>query len=145
MEKCHIVAKALGGPYEPSNIFLLCGNCHIESLDTVYPDIFFKWIAFKRKRCDLGVDRIELGRRLQDILDLYEVRDLNDFLAYLDEELFKELGSATNFKKFSEINSSFAERQGLSDKIIAHFGEGVSSYSTIMLIVRNYCNSRDLL
>ena len=42
--RCHIYPKALGGSFHPSNLFLLCEDCHQLSPDTTNPKIFFSWI-----------------------------------------------------------------------------------------------------
>ena len=49
LTKAHILAKSIGGDDSPSNLFLLCPNCHEESPDTTNPINFFAWIYYKRK------------------------------------------------------------------------------------------------
>lgn len=53
LNRCHIVPAALGGKDVPSNLFLLCQECHALSPDTTNPANFFRWI-YKRKQdyCD---------------------------------------------------------------------------------------------
>ena len=48
LQRCHIVAKQFGGSDEPSNLFLMCPNCHEESPDTQNTAAFFRWI-YRRK------------------------------------------------------------------------------------------------
>jgi len=50
LEKAHIVPHAIGGTDVPSNMFLLCSECHRESPDTKYSKEFFKWVYKTRKR-----------------------------------------------------------------------------------------------
>lgn len=47
-EKAHIVPKDLGGKDDPSNLFILCKECHRESPDTVFERMFFQWIYSRR-------------------------------------------------------------------------------------------------
>lgn len=47
LEVCHIVARSLGGGNEPSNLFLLCPECHERSPDTSDRDIFLEWVDNK--------------------------------------------------------------------------------------------------
>lgn len=47
--RCHIIPHSAGGSNEPSNLFLLCENCHEESPDTLNPTNFFLWVYNKRK------------------------------------------------------------------------------------------------
>lgn len=48
-EKAHIVAKSLGGKVSPDNMFCLCKECHRESPDTIFPEVFLSWIFRRRK------------------------------------------------------------------------------------------------
>ena len=50
LNRCHIVPGALGGEDKPSNLFLMCEECHRLSPDTIYPSAFFKWVAQRRKQ-----------------------------------------------------------------------------------------------
>jgi len=54
LEKCHIVPAAMGGKDEPSNLFLLCPNCHAMSPDTTNPSSFFRWVYNKRQHSAFG-------------------------------------------------------------------------------------------
>lgn len=49
LQRCHIVPAAFGGEDNPSNLFLLCPNCHLASPDTVNPASFFRWVVRRRK------------------------------------------------------------------------------------------------
>ena len=56
--RCHIIPRQAGGGDDPSNLFLLCEECHEESPDTLNPKNFFKWVYKKRKKvsCTFGID-----------------------------------------------------------------------------------------
>ena len=43
LQRCHIVARSLGGKDEVSNLFLMCRECHDRVPNTVIPAIFFEW------------------------------------------------------------------------------------------------------
>ncbi len=145
LEKCHIIPRALGGSDEPENIFLLCGSCHIESPDTIYPDIFFKWIEFKRKRCIFGLDLVALRRQFDDILDLYRIHDKNNFFDYMSNDVLGLSGkdNVTHFEFMEAIRAS--NQYGFDGEISSHYGQGISRYSSLMLIVREYCVSCGLI
>ena len=49
LNRCHIVPHQAGGEDAPSNLFLLCEKCHLDSPDTLNPNNFFKWVYMKRK------------------------------------------------------------------------------------------------
>lgn len=54
LNRCHIVPGALGGEDTPSNLFLMCEDCHYLSPDTKYPSAFFKWVLERRKQMLYG-------------------------------------------------------------------------------------------
>ena len=47
--RCHIIPRQAGGGDEPSNLFLLCEECHEESPDTLNPKNFFNLRVVRRK------------------------------------------------------------------------------------------------
>jgi len=49
LDRAHILARSKGGKDIPSNLFLLCPNCHAESSDTTNPSDFYSWVYYKRK------------------------------------------------------------------------------------------------
>lgn len=44
LQRCHIIPNMLGGEDKPENLFLMCPQCHSETPDTKYPNLFFKYI-----------------------------------------------------------------------------------------------------
>lgn len=48
LNRCHILPKQFGGSDLPSNLFLMCENCHRESPDTRNKRAFFRWIYERR-------------------------------------------------------------------------------------------------
>ena len=51
LEKCHIVAKMLGGEDKVSNYVLLCKSCHRDSPDFDNPDYMWDWIKNNSEPC----------------------------------------------------------------------------------------------
>lgn len=49
LNRAHILASSKGGEDSPSNLFLLCPNCHDEAPDTTNPKNFYAWVYYKRK------------------------------------------------------------------------------------------------
>ncbi len=49
LDRAHITVRSKGGADDPSNLFLLCPNCHEESPDTTNPQNFYAWVYYKRK------------------------------------------------------------------------------------------------
>lgn len=55
LQRCHIVPRSLGGTDEPSNLFLMCRECHDLAPNTAVPDIFFAWVrsqSFYKREAD---------------------------------------------------------------------------------------------
>lgn len=44
LNRCHIIPAALGGRDEPSNLILLCRECHKEAPDVLEPSFIWSWI-----------------------------------------------------------------------------------------------------
>jgi HNH endonuclease len=43
LQRCHIVPRSLGGKDDPSNLFLMCRECHDLQPNTAFPEVFFEW------------------------------------------------------------------------------------------------------
>jgi hypothetical protein len=55
LQRCHIVPRSLGGTDEPSNLFLMCRECHDLAPNTAVPEIFFQWVraqSFDKREAD---------------------------------------------------------------------------------------------
>ena len=85
IERCHIVPKALGGTFEPSNIVLLCKDCHKNSPDCIYPKYMLKWIYFKRTREYAGSVPFYIRKKIIDIANTYPYAHL------VEEEKLKKM------------------------------------------------------
>jgi HNH endonuclease len=44
LQRCNIVPRALGGTEEPSNLVLLCGQCHAEAPNVAEPEFMWMWL-----------------------------------------------------------------------------------------------------
>lgn len=91
LHRAHILASSKGGEDSPSNLFLLCPNCHNEAPDTTNPKNFYAWVYYKRKHDNWvkvfkrefekasqikGIDMGELIRRCSSLnirVDMIEV------------------------------------------------------------------------
>lgn len=70
LNRCHIIPGALGGADEPSNLFLMCSECHALSPDTKYPSMFFKWVVERRKQMLWGTWHPEyIAQRVGELLE----------------------------------------------------------------------------
>jgi hypothetical protein len=44
LQRCHIIPRSLSGTDDPSNLFLMCRECHDLQPNTAHPEIFFEWV-----------------------------------------------------------------------------------------------------
>jgi hypothetical protein len=44
LQRCHIVPRALGGDESPSNLILLCAQCHSEAPNVADPEFMWVWL-----------------------------------------------------------------------------------------------------
>lgn len=65
LNRCHIKPSALGGKDEPSNLFLLCEECHQLSPDTINVNSFFRWVLNRRK--DMWAGKLSLPAILRGV------------------------------------------------------------------------------
>lgn len=70
LNRCHIVPHAMDGKDTPQNLFLMCGNCHIESPDTKNREGFFRWVYRRRKGSVMGViDPVNMVKKINTDLE----------------------------------------------------------------------------
>jgi HNH endonuclease len=50
LERCHVIARSLGGSVDPSNFVLMCSDCHKHSPDTMDADYLYQWMKDREKR-----------------------------------------------------------------------------------------------
>ena len=95
-ERCHIIARSLGGTYDCNNLFLMCGQCHRRAPNTSDPRVFFDWVV-KENKASIQYKN-ELSRGLVDIAkELFRPRCSNpDF----NSDEFKQW--STELFKFNE-------------------------------------------
>ncbi len=87
LQRCHIVAKSLGGSNHPSNFFLMCRECHDLSPNTTSRQMFFRWVD----RQDWWQrDAAQLRKALRDFdIDATDEHQINEFLTILQSDDFK--------------------------------------------------------
>lgn len=67
LNRCHIIPFACGGSDEPSNLFLLCEECHHLSPDTDDPRNFFLWVYNKRQEEHFSFDGWNFGKVIDQV------------------------------------------------------------------------------
>ncbi|MGK4040766.1 HNH endonuclease [Heyndrickxia oleronia] len=100
LERCHIIAKALGGSYEPENLFLMCPDCHIESPDISDKQVFFNWIKNQRRDCIMGYNVRKLKEELYKCCEIHnvDVEEFSKFVCNSDQNLIINKINTHGFK-----------------------------------------------
>ena len=69
LNRCHISPDSMGGEDTPQNLFLMCGNGHIDAPDTMSREGFFRWVYRRRKSSLMGlVDAAGMIERIEEDL-----------------------------------------------------------------------------
>ena len=124
LNRCHIIPGALGGADVPSNLFLMCGDCHHLSPDTKYPSMFFKWVLERRKQFLMGtwhpeyllreasklIER-DYGIKLMDLLERIHKLGGDNRLNTLKEFMNSKIGTHGN--KLAESSAIVAVEKWL--------------------------------
>jgi hypothetical protein len=91
LQRCHILPRSLGGTDDPSNLFLMCRECHDLAPNTALPEIFFEW-ARTQSRSRRESSKIEealrsFGVRSEQQDELLRVIESPDFKDWLGGKL----------------------------------------------------------
>jgi len=124
LERCHIIAKSLGGGFEPSNFFLLCSLCHREAPNTSDKNDIWHWLESNRNRYSF-YGTYNLGKAL----DLYEKQE--------GESFFEHAKSIENLSLAFELEFQ---------KITTHlyFFNVSTNYYLLRAIIKNHSKTKNL-
>jgi 5-methylcytosine-specific restriction endonuclease McrA len=88
LQRCHIIPRPLGGADEPSNLFLMCRECHDLQPNTAVPEIFFEWVraqsSWRRESAKIeeAFRSFDVGpEQYQELTQLMESSDFKAWLA----------------------------------------------------------------
>lgn len=110
-ERCHIIAKSLGGSYECDNMFLMCWQCHRRAPNTNDPKIFFEWVVKENARAIQH--RKDFSRGMAEI-----AKEL--FTISIDSESDKFKKVCEDISKFNSEFHGEAFAKFCRDKITTH-------------------------
>ena len=82
LQRCHIIPKMLGGSDEPSNLFLMCPECHDLAPDTDSQEIFFRWVSEQnwfRRRFEKLETQFKTYELEFDDPEIYGIINSNEF------------------------------------------------------------------
>jgi len=82
----HIIPHSQGGKEEPSNLVLLCSECHRENPDSINEKFFWKWISSRPNWKDLRLKSL-----LQVPLDRNQLLNLDSIIKDLDQDQLTDL------------------------------------------------------
>lgn len=85
LQRCHIIPRSLGGSNKPSNLFLMCKECHDLAPNTSIPETFFQWAGkqsflerriYQIQQCMKAVDIPEESySKIEEVLQTQEFKD----------------------------------------------------------------------
>jgi hypothetical protein len=86
LQRCHVVGRSLGGSDHPSNLFLLCRECHDRMPNTNIPEIFYEWARAQNwsRREDAKIMDAMKAFKIDDAMapDLQQVMESEDYKAW---------------------------------------------------------------
>lgn len=125
LQRCHIVPASRGGKDDPSNLVLLCEDCHKEGPNVDDPKIMWDWLmAYKMPFLDMF--RSYQGLREYEFIYKKTVeQELRD--------IFNRLGSEVNENVFEDLKRN---AEAAFAKTSTHFGQPYGNAATTAGIYR---------
>lgn len=112
LNRCHIIPAALGGKDIPSNLFLLCEECHTLSPDTTNPANFFRWVY--TRRLDYSDGKMNMMKIITELQSEFDYRGI-DF-----NQCLRDIGSEFKYDTLSNYAKKHIglHATALSDKSV---------------------------
>ena len=127
LQRCHIVAHSLGGSDEPSNLVILCSECHAESPDVDDPEIMWDWLR-AYKALSPFTFWVEQGAREYEFM----------YKRSVAEELSFLLEHGVEF----DYENPLQEMYGNAGQMIRHFGISHASAATFAGSLRHFLKAK---
>lgn len=127
LQRCHIVARSLHGADDPSNLVILCSECHAESPDVDDPEIMWDWLRAYRAVSPVTF-WVEQGFREYEFMYKRSVQEELDFLQKHGVELHPE-----------NLMLDVSENAG---GVTRHFGISHASPATFAGLLRHYLKTK---
>jgi HNH endonuclease len=91
LQRCHIIARSLGGSNDPANLFLMCRECHDLMPNTTVPDVFFEWARtqsyWRRDEAKIRAALESFGRNDADLEALTGIIRSKEFRSWSREKV----------------------------------------------------------
>jgi HNH endonuclease len=122
LQRCHIIPRALGGSEEPSNLVLLCGQCHAEAPNVA--DSAFIWTWLREHAVSLyGTYWYQRGLREYEFV-------------YHEKPFLGMKPDATVLSRFNAAIELYVRQTS------THWGQGKLNPATIAWLIRNVEQAR---
>lgn len=119
LQKCHIIPFALGGDCTPSNMILLCAECHRSNPHTTSVRVYQEWlngiVPFHRKHADgllEAMDRLGVSAD-----DLFKTEQDPEFKAYAVKNMVSATKESDTYSLIGLVAAFIDERQQASDQL----------------------------
>lgn len=114
LQRCHIIPRALGGSEEPSNLVLLCAQCHSEAPNVNDSEFMWTW----------------LRAHAVDFYDTYwRIRGFREYEFIYGRKPFSNFNSSLLPKFEIELKKYFKDTS-------THWGQGRINPSTIVWLIK---------
>ena len=128
LQRCHIIPRSIDGCDTPSNLFLMCAECHDLAPDINDKEIFFWWVEsqnyIRRRR-----------EKLQQAFKDFGIDTNDDVLM----EEFKKILDSEDFKSWCDRNIGLHARQR------PPYGVGYSESTRVAAVLSYYRKQKDHL
>ena len=116
VERCHIVAKTLGGDDDVSNLHLLCAKCHVES-EFIPASKYWIWFEYvlnnewQEFTEHIFKRRVKMGYSEEKLTEEFNKKGSEGMLSYMASFVAENKEDESNFKK--EIHEALKKREKL--------------------------------
>ena len=117
LQRCHIVPRALRGSEEPSNLVLLCGQCHAEAPNVADPEFMWIWlrahaaIFYGQYWYDRGIREYEFVYGTKPFAEIKKVESLLPRLRKTIERYLKQTSTHWGQGKINPATIAWLLRQ----------------------------------
>ncbi|MBC3926636.1 HNH endonuclease [Undibacterium sp. CY21W] len=116
LQRCHIIPRALGGSDAPSNLVLLCGQCHAEAPNVADSEFMWTWLR---------------AHATPFYGTYWQVRGLREFELIYKRKPFERLIVSDDFD--SRLKATAARFTGTTS---THWGQGKMNPATVAWLIR---------
>lgn len=86
LQRCHIIPRSLGGSNDPSNLFLMCRECHDRAPNTTSREAFLTWVKgqswIKRRMAEIKEEMETFNIKEEDLEEMLQIVQSPGFIKW---------------------------------------------------------------